>query len=415
MRNSLKEALKDSEDAPIASVFRPFQKFFEIKEAGGILLITCALIALVWANSAWSASYTTLWQTEVGLSIGTLEFKHTLLHWINDGLMTLFFLFVGLEIKREILVGELSSWRLATLPLAAALGGMVVPAILYTAMNLNSPTLRGWGIPMATDIAFALGILGLLGKRIPLGLTVFLAALAIADDLGAIVVIAAFYTSELSIAAIVAAACTLLLLVIANRAGVRSMLLYVVLGIVTWVCVLNSGIHASIAGVLLAMTIPARARIRTTQFVRHSRALIAGTPLGRIEHSLYPWVSFLILPVFALANAGVVLNADISTIVTSSVTVGIVLGLFLGKPIGILLFAWIVVKLNLTQLPANVSWRHLQGVALLAGIGFTMSIFIATLAFADPTLLLQAKVGVLLASTAAAVGGWLLLRKVKAQ
>lgn len=438
----LKEILRIKHEPPIASVIRPFQRFFEIDEAGGILLIASSVIALVWANSPWSEAYTTLWQTELGFSVGAFQFKHTLLHWINDALMALFFFFVGLEIKREILIGELSSMRLAALPMAAALGGMLVPALLYSLVNGGGPAAKGWGIPMATDIAFALGVLGLLGKRIPLSLTVFLAALAIADDLGAIAVIAIFYTAEISLTAIIAAAGVTLLLVIANITGARSPLLYLVLGIAAWICILNSGMHASIAGVLVAMTIPSLARLRTPQFVERSRTLIdqyekndatdavtrsddqdgvvhalevlcenVQTPLGRMEHELYPWVSFVIIPLFALANAGIVFGNEVSSLVTSPVTLGVLLGLVVGKPVGILLFAWLAIKLNLAQLPDKVSWRHLQGVALLAGIGFTMSIFIATMAFADPTRLLHAKVGVFAASTIAAVAGWLMLRK----
>ncbi len=438
----LKEILRVKHEPPIARVIRPFQRFFEIDEAGGILLIVSSIIALVWANSPWSAAYTSLWQTEIGVSVGTFHFQHTLLEWINDALMAVFFFFVGLEIKREILIGELSSMRLAALPMAAALGGMLVPALLYWSVNGQGATARGWGVPMATDIAFALGVLGLLGKRIPLALTVFLAALAIADDLGAIAVIAIFYTVEISVAAVFAAVAVTMLLVVANLTGVRNPLVYLLLGILAWICVLNSGMHASIAGVLVAMTIPSRARIRTPQFVERSRVLIdqyekndtdvehhrsddqdavvhalevlcehVQTPLGRMEHELYPWVSFLIIPLFALANAGIVFSSDVSAIVSSPVTLGVLLGLFVGKPMGIMLFAWLAIRLNIARLPAQVSWRHLFGVALLAGIGFTMSIFIATLAFVNPDNLLLAKIGVFAASTLAAIAGWLVLRK----
>ena len=399
MKEKLKALLRTRHEPPIAAVIRPFQKFFKLEEAGGILLIACTIVALVWANSPWAASYAALWGQELGFGIGSFELKKSLLHWINDGLMALFFFFVGLEIKREILIGELSSLRKAALPIAAAVGGMIVPALIYSAMNVGGTGARGWGIPMATDIAFALGILGLLGKRIPLGLTVFLAALAIADDVGAVVVIAVFYVAQMAWMPLVVAGGVVVLLMLANRLGVRNAFIYLLLGIVVWLCVLQSGVHASIAGVIVAMTIPARKRAGQIE-----------TPLGRMEHALYPWVSFVIIPLFALANAGIVVGAGVSEALQSPVTLGVILGLALGKPIGITLFAWMVVKLRVASLPDAVSWRHLHGAAWLGGIGFTMSIFITTLAFTDGILVLEAKVGVLVASVVSGVIGWLILR-----
>jgi Na+:H+ antiporter, NhaA family len=424
-------------------LLRPVQRFIELEAASSLLLLFCAVVALVWANSRFADAYFHLWETPVGITVGGWSLTETLHHWINDGLMAIFFFVIGLEIKREVLVGELASPRRAALPLAAALGGMIVPAAIYSAFNAGSPALRGWGIPMATDIAFALGVLTLLGSRAPLALKVFLTALAIVDDLGAVLVIALFYTSELSTTALGFALLLLAAMVGLNRGGVRHPLAYLLLGIALWLAVLKSGVHATVAGVLAALTIPAWQRIDAGRFAQHARATLdsfeAGgergeerlaneqqsaveeledaceavqSPLARLEHSLHDWVVFFIMPVFALANAGVQLTGGIGSALLSPVALGIVLGLFLGKQVGVLAFAWLSVRLRLAALPESVSWRQLYGVSVLCGIGFTMSLFIANLAFlADHETLDVAKTATLTGSLISGVVGFLLLRK----
>jgi NhaA family Na+:H+ antiporter len=356
--------------------------------------------------------------------------------------MAVFFFVVGLEIKREMLVGELSSARQAALPVAGALGGMIVPALLYTAVNAGGEGSAGWGIPMATDIAFALGVLALLGPRVPVALKVFLAALAIADDIGAVLVIALFYTSAISWTSLGAGGVLLAVLIAMNLLGVRRSGAYVALGVLLWLAFVYSGVHATVAGVLLAMTIPARTRIHEEEFLHRARSAIgefeaacqpgetvltnrgqqeaiealeraseeAQSPLLTMEHRLHGAVAFVIMPLFALSNAGVELSADMLGSISLPVTVGIVLGLVLGKPIGITLFAWLAVRLGVAALPEQATWRMLHGVSWLGGIGFTMSLFIASLAFADAALLSSAKVGILGASLIAGVAGWLMLR-----
>lgn len=423
-------------------LLRPFQTFFKLEAAGGILLLVCAVIALVWANTPWADLYFGLWQTIVTVGVGTFVISKPLLLWINDGLMAIFFFVVGLEIKREVMVGELASPKKAALALAGAFGGMVVPALIYAVINAGEPTLSGWGIPMATDIAFALGVLALLGSRAPLALKVFLTALAIVDDLGAVLVIAFFYTSEVSLVALGAAVVFLVALVIANRTGVYRPAVYVVLGIGLWLAFLKSGVHATIAGVLLAMTIPARRRIDTHDFLARGKELLRiferdvqpgetepsadqrdaihsleeacehiETPLIRMEHALHGWVAFLIIPIFALANAGVGLGGNLSEAFANPVTLGVILGLFVGKQIGVTGFAWLAVKIGWAELPVGVTWRQIYGVSYLCGIGFTMSLFIANLAFVDAAVLDNAKVGILAASIVAGLGGWFMLTR----
>lgn len=418
-----------------------FETFFRMEAAGGILLLICAVVALVWANSPWAASYAALWQTPVTARVGALVIDKPLLLWINDGLMAIFFFLVGLEIKREVLVGELASPRQAALPIAAAVGGMLVPAGLYAMLNVGGPGAAGWGVPMATDIAFALGVLALLGPRVPLALKVFLTAVAIVDDLGAVLVIAFFYTAEISWASLGVGLLFLAALIAANRLGVRRTVVFVVLGLGLWVAFLKSGVHATIAGVLLALTIPARRRIDADGFLAQVRSYVdlfardaqrgraeptptqrdavhaleqacegIETPLARMEHALHGWVAFFIMPVFALANAGVALGSDLAGGLSVPVVLGIVLGLVVGKQIGVTLFAWGAVRLGWAVLPPGVGWRQLYGVACLCGIGFTMSLFIATLAFGEGALLGSAKVGILGASLISGVVGWLLLR-----
>jgi NhaA family Na+:H+ antiporter len=388
---------------PLASkLIRPFQRFAAMEAAGGVVLLVAATVALAWANSAWGASYDRLWELPLTIGVPPLGMTESLHLGINDGLMVVFFLLVGLEIKREVLVGELASIKQAALPLAGAAGGMLVPAAIYAVFNAGTPALRGWGIPMATDIAFALGVLALLGSRVPTGLKVFLAALAIADDIGAVLVIALFYTAEISAAALAASAGILALLVGCNRAGVRNLWTYGVLGVALWLAVLHSGVHATVAGVLLAMTIPARTRAGEWDE--------AASPLLALEERLHGPVSFVIMPLFALSNAGLHLNRELVVAFGEPIALGVLLGLAVGKPVGITLAGWLVVRGGQATLPAGVDWRRLHGAGWLGGIGFTMSLFIAGLAFTDPGALAAAKAGILAASFIAGVVGTLVLR-----
>ncbi|MFT5423882.1 MAG: NhaA family Na+:H+ antiporter [Phycisphaerales bacterium] len=504
---------------------KPFMRFSSLASSGGIVLLLCTVVALVWSNSSAHQSYHNLFhETPFSIGLGDVapEDDHAVDHpvegavegdsdaalahreetpvvdpveptgeglvggeiasviggehgeadadpaadhgagikfsvigksyslhwWINDFLMAIFFLLVGLEIKREILVGELSDVKRASLPIFAAMGGMVVPALIYTAFNYNNPdTVTGWGVPMATDIAFALGILALLGPRVPNSLKVFLASLAIADDLGALLVIAIFYTEELNMTALGYAGGVLAVLFAFNRMGFRSSLYYVLPGLVLWFFVYESGIHATIAGVLLALVIPVHTRVDGKRYARYTRdaidtfeehigedgkqdldvrqraAVLAIEKnnrfvvplLNRMEHVLHPWVAFLIIPVFALANAGVEMHGGFVESVKGSVSMGVILGLFLGKPLGVTLFCFISVKLGLAKLPTGVTWRHILGAGFLAGIGFTMAIFIANLAYhgeTAPYYIEHAKIGILIASFGASVVGLLILISV---
>lgn len=425
----------------VAQLLRPFQEFFHTEAASGALLLVSAVIALVWANSPWGGTYQALWSATFTVGFGEAALTKSLLHWINDGLMVLFFLLVGLEIKRELLVGELSSPRKAGLAIAGALGGMIVPALLYSTLNAGGEGERGWGIPMATDIAFALGVLALVGRGLPVALRVFLAALAIVDDLGAVVVIAIFYTADLSTNALLAAAGIWGLLWGCNLLGVRQLSVYALLGVLLWLAVFKSGVHATVAGVLLALTIPARRKLDSASFLEQVREAIdtfarnrgegrllneaqrdalyaleqscerVEAPLTRLEHNLHGLVAYFVMPVFALANAGVVLGGDTGLSFTHPVTLGVVLGLLVGKPIGVLGASWLATRLRLAELPSGVRWGQLLGVGCLCGIGFTMALFIASLAFASPLLLDQAKVGILGASLLSGLVGWALLAR----
>ena len=429
---------------PVERLLRPLGEFAAIQASGGIVLLACTVIALVWANSPAWHSYEALWHTPLGASVAGVALVKPLHFWINDGLMAVFFFVVGLEIKREILAGELSRPRQAMLPIAGAVGGMLLPAALYFALNSSGDAARGWGVPMATDIAFAIGIMALLGDRVPAALKVFLTALAIVDDLGAVLVIAMFYTDTLHWANLGAAAVLLVLLIAANRSGVRAASVYAVVGVAVWLLFLSSGVHATIAGVLVAMTVPARVRIDRDGFLADARARgeefaaaqpsatpgfasagqlhaladlelaceRAGTPLQRLEHGLHPWVSFLIMPVFALANAGVRVAGGGQLLGDASVILGIALGLVVGKPLGITALAWLAVRTGAAEKPAGTTWVQLAGVACLGGIGFTMALFIAALAFDGTTLLPAAKVGVLGASVLAGLLGWVALSAV---
>ena len=432
------------EKEPIELILKPINDFLHKEASGGILLIIFTLIALVWANTSFSDSYHNLWHTHITVSLGNLlTLDYPLHYWINDGLMVIFFFTVGLEIKRELLVGELSSIQKSSLPIAGALGGMIIPAVLYSLLNAGGSGSGGWGIPMATDIAFVVGIMALLGPRIPLTLKIFVLALAIADDIGAVLVIAIFYTAEISTSALIVAAIVLVVLIILNRLGTKSLIAYSLLGIILWVAFLKSGVHATIAGVLLAFTIPASSRFDTKKFSDKVKEFINHfdstgehwknvlnnaerqndvmaietscekvlTPLQRFEHGLHPWVSFFIIPVFALANAGVTLSGlNIFEALFSEISLGIILGLFVGKQIGIFGFSFLAVKLKLASLPQGVNWKNLYGAGMLAGIGFTMSLFIAGLAFTNPELLDLSKIGVLTGSIISGVFGFIFLK-----
>ena len=421
---------------------RPFQDFAHKQSSGGILLIIATFVAIVWANSPWGASYVALWNTKLTVGVGDLSLSKDLTHWINDGLMAIFFLVVGLEIKREVLVGELSTIRAATLPVVAAAGGALVPALIYVAINAGTEGIAGWGIPMATDIAFALGVLALLGERAPVALKVFLTALAIVDDIVAVLVIALFYTSGISWVALGAGGLLVVALVAANVIGVGKTLVYAVLGVGLWLAFLLSGVHATIAGVILAFTVPARSFIDSGAFLERSRYILdrfekAGEggenvlvneerqaalhalnhaayevepPLHELENALHPWVVLAVMPLFALANAGVLLGGGTLEALTSPVALGIVAGLLFGKQLGITLFSWLAVKSGVAELPAGIGWRHVYGAGWLAGIGFTMSLFITDLAFSGGSLVEAAKLGILVASLIAGVAGWTILR-----
>ena len=435
---------------PIDRLTSPFLRFSRLSSAGGIVLILCTVAAMLWANSAAHGSYHHLFHGEkLEIGFGALDFNYSLGHWINDALMALFFFVVGLEIKREILVGELASPKKAALPIAAAIGGMVGPALIFAAVNAGQPTLRGWGVPMATDIAFALGILSLLGSRVPVSLKVFLTSLAIADDLGALLVIALFYTDHLATNYLLYAGLIVGVMFACNLLRVRQPLVYFLLGVVLWVMVYKSGVHATIAGVLGAMTIPASARVGATRYLTASREALDRfeklskdpdhdvetspeqraavwavhkssrqvlPPLHRLEDALHPWTAFFVIPIFALANAGVELHGEIGETLGSRNTLGVILGLCLGKPVGIFVACLIAVKLRLAALPSGVSWRHIFGVGFLGGIGFTMALFIANLAFKDSQVELDhAKLGILLASLLSAIAGLAVLASCKPQ
>lgn len=419
---------------------RPASEFVSTEALGGIVLLLATAAALVWANSPWDHRYFELWETTLSLDLDVVSFHASLGHAVNDGLMAVFFFVVGLEIKRELVHGELAAPRKAALPVAAALGGMAIPALIYLALNGAGPNRDGWGIPMATDVAFAMGVLALLGRRAPLSLKVFLLALAIVDDLGAILVIAVFYTDSIAWGALAWAAGLGLTVLALGRFGIRNTNLYIVLGLCFWAAVFKSGIHATVAGVLLAMMTPSRPFFTARDFeasaldllvtYRHARdrgdgemaqqvlaqfeTLSQGSesPLDRLEDRLHPWVSYLIVPIFALSNAGMVLSSDlVRDSLSSSVSVGVAAGLLLGKPLGILGASYLAVKLGWAELPANANFGHVLGLGLVAGIGFTVSLFITGLAFTDPVVTDEARLGIFAASAVAGLVGffWLWL------
>ncbi|HVL32408.1 MAG TPA: Na+/H+ antiporter NhaA [Actinomycetota bacterium] len=417
-------------------VLRPLKSFLDTEASGGILLLVAAVAALLWVNSPWGDSYEELWHTTLTVRLGDLVISEDLRHWINDALMAIFFFVVGLEIKRELVSGELRDPRAAALPAFAALGGMIGPALIYAAINAGGPGSDGWGIPMATDIAFAVGVLALVGRRAPASLKLFLLSLAIVDDIGAILVIALFYTDSVSFYALGVAAALLLLIVGLQRAYVRAMPVYAVVAAGVWLAVFESGVHATIAGVVLGLMTPASPFQPPQAVSTHARRIADETsddpaeaaedvhhwlslsslsreavaPLGRLEHLLHPWTSFVIVPLFALANAGVDLRGGgIGDAVANPVALGIIVGLVAGKIIGISSFAWLSTKIGLTRLPSGVRWSHIIAVSSVAGIGFTVSLFIAALAFSDADTLEAAKVGILLASVLAGILGAVLM------
>ncbi len=418
------------------------QEFLNTEAAGGILLLIAAAAALIWVNAPFGDTYGDFWHTRVVLDFDVLTLDLSLVDWVNDALMAVFFFVVGLEIKRELLRGELADRRTAALPVAAALGGMIVPAAIYIAFNFGGDGDRGWGIPMATDIAFAVGILSLAGPRVPLSLKIFLLALAIVDDLGAIAVIAIFYTDDLAFEWLAAAAGLFAIASVLGRVGVKDVTVYVVVGLFAWVAVHESGVHATVAGVLLGLLTPIGARVAPNTFEQsaddlldnHRAGRLAGTSEGeetsraalreleelsrerqpvldRLEHALHGWTSYAIIPIFALANAGVELSADaVRDAASSPVSLGVALGLVIGKPLGIMLFAFIAVRIGVAALPVSVTWAQVLGVTMIAGIGFTVSIFIANLAFNDAGLVAEAKIGVLAGSALIGVAGLAFLR-----
>ena len=435
-------------DKPLNS-FR-ISRFINEEAYGGILLILATIAAMYWANSSFYESYHHTWHDyKVGFVWGNIDMVASLHHWINDGLMALFFFVVGLEIKREIMGGELSSIKKASLPIAAAVGGMIVPALLYVFVTINYPDyINGWGIPMATDIAFALGLLAMLGSRVPLNLKIFLTALAIADDLGAVMVIAIFYTESIDFNELLYAGFFIAVLIVANLAGIRRTIFYALIGFAgVWIAFIYSGVHATIAGVLIALTIPARTKIGETDYIDKltiylnkfrnespdSKSTLltkkqvhliseiedlnkkAHTPLQKLEHALHPVTAYFILPVFALSNAGVHIDGSIDDMLLHPISLGIIAGLVLGKFLGISILSKLVVKFKWAELPEGVTWRHIYGVAFLAGIGFTMSMFISDLAFKNEEFKQIAKVGIMAASLISALVGmiWLSMAPAK--
>ena len=425
---------------PIEKILSPFMRFASLEAAGGLVLAVSTVAALVWANSPWAAGYDHFWHRDLSIGLGRAMVNETLLHFINDGLMALFFFFVGLEIKHELLAGELSTLKRAIFPMAAAAGGVIFPALIFTAAAHGTPAASSWGIPIATDIAFVLGAMALLGNRVPLTLKVFVTALAIVDDILAVSVIAVFYTSEFSLRSLVAGLAGIGVSYVANKLGVRAWPVYALIGIFVWLAMLRSGVHATVAGILLALTIPATTLVEPVEFLKQSRAtlerllavarseaelteneannliysierrcVLVQSPLYRIAHALQPWVTFFIMPVFALANAGVHLPGEGGGKLLQPMAIGILLGLFIGKPLGVFLFAWLSVKAKLAVAPEGVAWKKIFGASWLCGIGFTMSLFIATLSVGEGEMLEIAKIATLIASVAAGIAGSVVL------
>lgn len=420
----------------------PLAEFIRLEAFSGIVLMFFTILALAIANSNIGENFIAYWTNYFGFQLGDWNLKKSFLHWINDGLMAIFFFVVGLEIKRELLTGGLSTVKKASLPIFGAIGGMLVPALLYVSMNTQGEGTHGWGVPMATDIAFALGILILLGKRIPTSLKLLLTSIAIVDDIGAVMVIALYYTNEIDWTYLLYGGGIYALLWMFNSMKVRNITVYLILGVFLWYVLLKSGVHATLAGVLLALTIPARASRNIFEFISSNQELLHNletktpelqkkpnekfiqasvssiesnclkviSPLQRLEHLFHPWVAYLIVPLFAFANAGVIIDTELTNRVLEPVSVGIILGLFVGKPLGIYLFSWISVQLKIAQKPIEISWIQILGIGFLGGIGFTMSFFVSQLAFVDTEVLSLAKFAVLIASFSSGVIGFLILK-----
>jgi len=424
-------------------ILSPFQKFVKIESLGGLLLVTATLLALIWSNSPYSDSYTALWDYKVGITTETFELNKPLILWINDGLMAIFFFLIGLEIKREFLIGELNSPKKIGFPLVGALGGMIIPVLCFFLLNNNPETLKGWGIPMATDIAFSLAILTALGKRIPLSLKVFLTAFAIVDDLGAVLVIAIFYSSSIKFVLLGIALALLAMLYFLSYKGFYLKYFTIGIGIIVWILFLKSGIHPTLAGILMAFSIPIRQKITTPEFIETlgeitnniekasdlNKPILSKeqiqqidhledwiykyqSPLQQIEHNLHYWVAYLIIPIFAFANAGVIINS--SGTLDYNLVITIIASLVLGKSIGVTSFVLLASKIKFISIPSDISIWHIVGVSFLAGIGFTMSIFIAGLAFIEETTFIDsAKIGILLGSLISAIIGFIILKYKK--
>jgi NhaA family Na+:H+ antiporter len=420
----------------------PLTEFVRLEAFSGIVLMFFAILALVISNSTIGDSFIAYWTNYSGFQFGDWSLKKSLLHWINDGLMAIFFFVVGLEIKRELLTGGLSSIRKASLPIFAAVGGMLVPALLYISMNTQGAGTHGWGIPMATDIAFALGILILLGKKIPTSLKLLLTSIAIVDDIGAVIVIALYYTNEIDWIYLLYGGGIYAFLWLLNSIEIRNIPVYLILGIFLWFVLLKSGVHATLAGILLALTIPARANRNIFEFISSNNELLKNlenktpelqlkpdekfiqasvssiesncvevlSPLQRLEHLFHPWVAYLIVPLFAFANAGVIIDTELTNRIFEPVSVGIITGLFVGKPLGIYMFSWVAVKLKLAQKPTEICWPQILGIGFLGGIGFTMSFFVSQLAFIDSEVLSLAKFAVLIASFLSGILGFVILK-----
>jgi len=424
-------------------VSTPFEHFLHAQTTTGFILMFMTVLALILANTPMTEAYAHFFHTEVELAVGNWHLEHTIHHWINDGLMAIFFFIIGLEIKREILVGELSNIKVAILPILAAIGGMALPALIYIAINNGTAGAAGWGIPMATDIAFAISALVLLGKRVSPALVTFLVALAIVDDLGAVIVIAVFYTEQIQFVPLGLAGLSFLIMIIFNRVGIHMILPYFIVGLFMWFFMLESGVHATIAGVIAALSIPSKPKYRPIDFSNstrnlldeydnypittdhemheHQKALLlnikdkidsVGSPAARLEHDLHLPVALIVIPLFALANAGISIDfSSIGETIVTPVSLGIITGLILGKVLGIFGVAWIAIKMGIAKLPQGSSMNQIFGVAFLGGIGFTMSIFVADLAFVgNPELVFQAKVGILAASLFAGIFGYIWLR-----
>lgn len=425
-------------------VINPLSAFISNSIMGGVVLLIAAVIAIILANSPFSEAFLGFWKHKISIGIDDKLFlNYDLQHWVNDGLISIFFFVLGLELKREIVGGQLSGFRNAVLPVAVGLGGMLFPALIFLLFNPGESTSHGWGIPMATDIAFALGVLHLLGKRVPTSVKIFLTAFGIIDDLGAILVIALFYTADISFVNLGIGLAFLLVLILANKAGVRNTMFYGIVGIgFVWLPFLLSGVHATIAAVLVAFTIPANTKFNEIQFLSRNKkyagkfdsaditdsstvtkeqllilkkikstAKNAMTPLQRLEYSMHPLVSFVVMPIFALANAGVALDIDLETLLSNNICIGIIAGLLIGKIIGIFGFTYLMVKTKISNLPRGMTINHLFGVSIISGIGFTMSIFITSLAYSDPEFVTQAKIGIFIASIIGGTAGYMILKR----